>query len=314
MNDTLEKDGDRLEQKFWPELRDSFPNYETLWQLLVVPLRQPGSIQLREDVKPWQEEMCMAHYSVFRHFAAARRLRAEETFAFFEAEEIFFHLGAATEMVERFILSVVRTWGEIETDKLVPKLDKNEYRERTRRYWKRGYKKAFRKFRKTGRSVWITLHDRGKIAKTFFCKICEHAKGDYKKWKTAADYIRTYRNAIAHNPRLVYHERVDRRLKVPKQDKLNEYARWSDLVYRRRDEDLIDLDRLIESCQTDLEHATNTLWAHLIEALPTLLPKDEHQPVESAQPVIATSDLVTRDRPDRFTSASGTSSALDRGY
>src|ERR1700733_492756 len=49
---SLSKNGDAIEQEWWPKLQPYISKYETLWQMHVEPLRRRDSIYFRRRDKP----------------------------------------------------------------------------------------------------------------------------------------------------------------------------------------------------------------------------------------------------------------------
>src|SRR5947199_2656826 len=57
--------GDAVERSTWPTMKSYISKYETLWQMHVEPLRNPGSIALRRGIDPDFEVFAMNHYSTY---------------------------------------------------------------------------------------------------------------------------------------------------------------------------------------------------------------------------------------------------------
>ena len=113
----LSKHGDTHEREYWRHLSSRFPTYELLWRQFVVPLtyrvvpavsiRDRVWIRLRADVKPMDERIAMAHYSVFYFTGRAfHRLREHEEDSLKYPEDIFFLLVSAQENLKRFLKDV----------------------------------------------------------------------------------------------------------------------------------------------------------------------------------------------------------------
>ncbi len=108
MSYTLLEHGGPFEQQHWGLLEETWSNYQVLWCEFIVPLtRRPEDIGLRADTHPLLEQMCMAHYSIFCHLVRAHLLLPSLAQAGDPArteDEVFFHMSAATEMVDRFLV------------------------------------------------------------------------------------------------------------------------------------------------------------------------------------------------------------------
>jgi hypothetical protein len=77
MPKSLTDDGDVLERGTWPTMQAYISKYEILWQMHVEPLRDPGSIDLRDGIDPDFELFAMNHVAhwlvVFSGACAGRR-------------------------------------------------------------------------------------------------------------------------------------------------------------------------------------------------------------------------------------------------
>jgi hypothetical protein len=109
--------GDRHERDFWPLLSNRFPSYELLWRQFVVPrthrvdptvlINDEAWIRLRDDVSAKDEQIAMAHYSVFYFTGrAVKRLSVEEDHSLEHPEDIFFLLNAASESLNKFLSGI----------------------------------------------------------------------------------------------------------------------------------------------------------------------------------------------------------------
>ena len=281
--------GDYFERLYWPSLCKSFPNYETLWQEFVVPLtRRPHSITLRQNIDEVLEDMCMAHYSVFYHLGRARELSTVDGLLFAHPEDVFFHLSAATEMVNRFLWATAKISDQVgDHGSLIAEYSEQQFKKKAAQAWE-GYKQDFCKLMERGKSVSFPLNDVGQIARGF----CEH-KGDalsqsYKTWSEKARRVREYRNSFAHNPLLA--RLLDaNRASVPREP--SRFYRWSHVIYpdgqdistlreherKAFGEKFVDLGKLVEECQQGLEQATNALWDLVIESFRYLSTEPNYQ-------------------------------------
>jgi|GEM_PF-6973359 len=291
MSYTLITHGDRYEQRYWPELSATFPNYEIFWQRYIVPLTRretDGSIHLRTDIDPLLEELSMAHYSAFYHLGVARELRKPEFF-----EDIFFHLSAATEMVENLVLSIAKVCARSGGPPVATQLDEAGIHDRVQDYWKGDYSGHFDRFLETGRSVNYSFHQIEEVAQIVFSQLGNQADKDYRAWCTIKNKIRHYRNSLAHYPRLGHFSDPSTGIRVvPTEDKLSNYKLWSSVLYKPNPNDFIKLEDLVAKYQADLEGNTNSLWDHLLNFLDTLSATDEYQ-----QMTITNGEPLPQDHP-----------------
>jgi hypothetical protein len=278
MDYTLNDHGDLYERRFWSTLSASFPNYEILWQQFIVPLTgrdSDGSTKLRSDIDPLLEELAMAHYSVFFHLGVSRDLHISGSEFF---EDIFFHLSAATEMVEQLILSIAKLLERIKGRPVTTQIDEEEAHQHVQNYWKKSYKKDYNRFLKTGRAVSYSFHQIDKVAGSLCSYLGEQARKDYDAWSTLKNKIRHYRNTLAHNPRLGHFLDPSAELRVvPKEDKLSDFRLWSSLPDKPDPGNFINLEDLVAEYQTDLEKRTDSLWVHLLNLLSEITATDEYQ-------------------------------------
>jgi hypothetical protein len=106
-NRTLLTDGDALERSTWTSVRDLFPHYEEFWQVHLLPLRGPMSIQPRRGIDEDFEFLAMFHYSTYVNVQRAiEKSRNAEDGGFRFPDEVYLRLYAAAELgfkvVEQF--------------------------------------------------------------------------------------------------------------------------------------------------------------------------------------------------------------------
>jgi hypothetical protein len=98
MPKSLTDDGDVLERGTWPIMQAYISKYEVLWQMHVEPLRNPGSIHLREGIDPDFELFAMNHYSAYVNLVRAREKIEEKSDDLGFAEEIWAQLQRTVEL------------------------------------------------------------------------------------------------------------------------------------------------------------------------------------------------------------------------
>jgi hypothetical protein len=98
-NRTLLTDGDALERSTWMSVRDLFPHYEEFWQMHLLALRAPGSIQPRRGIDEDFEFLAMFHYSTYVNLQRAiEKSQNADDGAFRFPDEVYLRLYAAAEL------------------------------------------------------------------------------------------------------------------------------------------------------------------------------------------------------------------------
>jgi hypothetical protein len=108
----LDRDGDRIEKRWWPYIKAGFPQYQDLWSQHVVPLTgRPEYLYVRESIPPPLAKLATVSYSVFVHLAGCHQqldpsFRHSDLFAT-EGVYIFYsRLYSAQQALRRFITEV----------------------------------------------------------------------------------------------------------------------------------------------------------------------------------------------------------------
>jgi len=308
VNYTLAQDGDDLERRFWRLLSDHWPNYEVLWQLFIAPMTMRvydrRNVALRAGIDSCLEQMCMAHYSIFYHLASAHELlfrRQREAELPQHYDDIFFHMSAATEMVERFLLSLCKLQWRIERQQPPDPFTVEEVVERAKEFHGKDYRKEYERHLQQGRSVNIRLHAvRDLIEPVLVRSDAQHIAA--KLWRTA-NCVRSYRNVLAHNPlipKLIGQGNV---VYLPKEKKLSDYDLWSTASSGRRVEsDYVAGPTLVSGLLGEFEGQLDELWLKLIPVLMEWRKTGEYSSMEPPmdRPHAAIRSNVRRDlRPPR---------------
>lgn len=321
MSWTLLEHGDGFERQHWPLLRDRWPNYEVLWREFIVPLTgRPRDIRLRTGAAPLLEEMCMAHYSIFRHLIRAHLLseslekpgnlpRTED--------EVFFHMSAATEMADRFLVILWKIHRKVEGRALPEPFSLDELLQRASEFYHTRYAKAHRRYLDTGRSVGLQLHHMRQLGLALVSVAgAEDPANDV--WRMADD-IRRYRNFLTHNP--LVPKLIDKNgvVLLPKLPKLKEYDLWSSaFLSETASSDYVPACKIVRHNLHTFESRLNQLWTPIIELLEGMSAADayaEMLPPEPEAPTVTVPDSA-RTTPPRDSSSvrtgtlpSGTASA-----
>jgi hypothetical protein len=280
MSYPLQQYGDDFEKKFYPYLHKGFPNYEVLWRRFIVPLTRreiDGSLQLKPGIDSLIEEMCMAHYSIYYHLGVAYERYNEPKLIYWE--DVFFHLGTATEMVERFLFALAKIYEKVQKKDLLIRLTEEKYN-KTVKYREVNYRNQFQKFQERGELTSVILHKMKEVIDRLCTELkskeVDEARGDFYR---LIEEIRKYRNTFTHNPRLARLLSVNRKEMIPKKEFLERYSLWSQVTGSTPPNltDFTEVENLIVDYQTGLELAINTLWSHLIKLLDTLATTSQYQ-------------------------------------
>jgi hypothetical protein len=273
MNYSLAEDGDALEKQSWAALKERWPNYEVLWQQFIVPatmrVHNRTDVMLRPGTDQRLEEMCMAHYSVFYHLAHAHQLvgqHGRKTKLPHHYDDMFFHMSAATEMVERFLLALRHIQCAVEGLWPAAPLPEEEIVQKAKAFYEKQYHIDYNRLLQQGRSVSIVLHTlRSVIKPVVVASKTEDIAA--KLWRTA-DRIREYRNVLAHNPlapMLIARQGV---FYLPKPSKLKQYDLWSEALFGEDVEaDYIAGATFVRELLEEFESGLNELWGNLIALL-----------------------------------------------
>lgn len=307
----LSENGDDFEKIFWPILCQDFPNYEILWNNFIIPLTQRGTsggIHLKPDLNPILESIAMAHYSTFYHLGMAASLQRQ---GFPHSEDILFHLSASSEMVDRFLLTLVKLDSVVSGRKLPDPLQEEKVVELVQDYLEKKYHKYYKRFLNKGQSVHILLHNVDELSEGFCRGLGVQALKDYKEWCKVVNQVRHYRNTLTHNPRLGMLVADGDIFYVPKEIKLSEYEYWSSVYKRSNSSDFVPLTDLLSSFSTRLVSKTNMLWNHLIAFLSEVSTTESYKNLTNEQVDDATGiTILDVDKPEEQsntpTSASGT--------
>jgi hypothetical protein len=273
VNYTLAKDGDDLERQFWSELRDRWPNYEILWQHFVAPMTMRvvnrGDVRLRPGMDCRLEEMCMAHYYVFYHLAQTHELvvkHGREARWPHYYDDIFFHMSAATEMAERFLLALRKVQSHVEGLEPLGRLNADQVIEAATHFYEEQYHSDYARLLDQGRSVNMVLHTREELIRPVLVRSgAEDIATDL--WKTAND-IREYRNVLTHNPHMPMLVGEQEVFLLPKRKRPSQYRLWSAAFFGdNAEDDYVAGPTLVEELLEEFETRLNALWGRLIPLL-----------------------------------------------
>ena len=281
----LKDHGSPWEKEWCFTVCKNFINYETFWQKFIASdlTNRPNNIGLKNNLDPIIEEMVMSHYSVFIHIAKSHWLFSkykEESENNDESKkylielysDIFFHLGATTEMAERFVFNIWEIGVKIgEISDLEPIEISDYLLNLFKKYFNsKNYKKYFDRYLETGQSIIYPLHSIRDIQNS----LGKYLKNDQAWGKTINKFymisdqkIRRYRNFLTHNP-IIGSIKNDDKIYLPKHNKLSDYRYWSSILYKPESFDhFILVDDLIEKLISDIEKSLDSLWIKLINIM-----------------------------------------------
>jgi hypothetical protein len=216
-NSTLLLDGDALEQRTWPVLRDYFPHYEVFWRMHLLPLRSDGSINVRRGIDEDFEFLAMFHYTAYENLAQAfEKIKKVNGSRFFPGE-IYTNLYGANELATK----AIEKWCVIyqECEKKEPRVDTSRFEELRERF-------------------------------------------------------RKYRNRIHEQlPAVVVGEHSTL---IPRPEKIDQYARWSDVMYNSKPEDFVEIEVQVNNDFLALCSALESAWKRLCDLSVGLLENREY--------------------------------------
>lgn len=314
MGYTIQKDGDYYEVRYWPFLKNIFPNYETFWKHYIVPLtrRAEGKgIHLKPNIDPLLESMAMSHYSIYYHLGVSLELQSKLVMEF--PEEIFYHISASSEMVERFVLIMAKLLSECKDVNLIDPITEEDFQVIVDEYWTKTYKTHFDRFQLKGQSINITLQNFDDIFHSFWEELGEQAENEYKSWRKVVTEIRHYRNVLSHNPKLGTLHFDDGFSYVPIESKLHKYELWSSIFQATNKSDFIQLRNLLSEFQSQFIDITNNLWTHTIDFFEEISKSDAYISLagngeDNKNGTVAIIDPDNTQETTHFTMTSGSSS------
>ena len=105
--------GDVLERGTWPTMQAHISKYEILWQMHVEPLRNPGSIDLRDGIDPDFELFAMNHYSAYVNLVRALEKIEVKSDDLGFAEEIWAQLQRSVEVAIKQADAFANIYGDV---------------------------------------------------------------------------------------------------------------------------------------------------------------------------------------------------------
>ena len=269
----LMQNGDIFEISYWPFFKDTFPNYEILWSLYIVPLtgrvKDPRNVQFREKIDPLIEEISMTHYTIFRSLCFIydeKKQPGNESL-----RNIYYHFGLIIEMIETLIMKIYHLKVKVELiseNKFEP-LKEDEIISQVKTYANKYYKKQHEEFIKEGRPVIFYLHTPRDLLKEIITDESLLAKA-----KEYFNEIKNYRNAFIHTPlpgtlfTINPLNKSQIRFAI-KKDRIKKYKLWTDIThtFSINIDDFIVEEQLIETDFYKTQEILNEIWEFLIKEL-----------------------------------------------
>jgi hypothetical protein len=256
MQYTIGKDGSSLERRFWCRyFKKRFPNYEVFWQQFVVPLTcRPHSRNLCKNIDPKQEQVAMAHYSVFHHLAGAYQFLKKVDIGVPRDSNtlyppVLFHMAAAVDRVYELCLAILILRNRLDLSE--HKMDEEGVIKKAKKYFREHYDRDFR----TG---WVDKHKPIAVRLHYREKALQHLKLDEAKdFLDVSNPIRELRNIVAHRPYALFMPGTSQ---IPKRKKLEDYRLRTDILYKRDEDDFEEMDVQLWRYLDQLTEAINTLW------------------------------------------------------
>ncbi len=280
----LERDGDPHEYFYASYILDHFPRYEVFWENFIVPWTNreflprtdPRWVQFKLNIPQFIEEICMAHYSVFRSlafFVIERAKHEDERNEYLRSSYV--HFGHAIEMA--YLVAVKIQIAQRETLLIsAPLFEKKKTAEMVNKFnefLQNEYEGRFKDYELKQIPVMHTVHG----TRHFLNELIT----DGKTRKILRDYfssVQEYRNKFAHSPLPGTLFRIDpatgQRIKLAiKKGRLNRYSLWTDIIHSstHKFDDFLPEDELLEQEFLELKKALNKLWEFYIKAMSQVL-------------------------------------------
>ena len=265
--------GDLYEKRFWPLLREAFPNYEVFWGNVIWDFTQreqlSGTELERLQLVSWLPReiqiLCQCHYTVFRSLSyigvtkdLARYAQQvpEDLYIVLENERmknIYAHFGVIQDMANR-ITSLLVSIGEALAGKPPKPKTLDELQKDLAVWYDKRYEKAFDRFVKFHRPASFQVHGRGQ-------DLSQIAPDMVKRYIDLFDErLSRYRNLL-HNANM---GRVisEGQFWVPKPEFIEELSLWSDMMtaFSKNPEKFESLDSAFQADFLQALGFLNDLW------------------------------------------------------
>jgi len=273
----LKTDGDIEEQQFSEQILDEFPNYEFFWDRFItpwtnrdlLPRTHPMWLQFRNNVPQFIEELCMAHYSVFRDltfFVKETRMYGNESL-----RTIYVHFGHAIEMAYLLAVKIliIRRETKLSTDILFAMEDEKSLLKKFKDFIKCEYEQKFQDYEFKQIPIIYTVSG----TRRFLKNIVKNKKTLESLTKYFGS-LQDYRNRFIHSPLPGTLFFVDTRSGTTtkmaiKKDRLDKYRLWTDITHntQHNPDDFIPEIALVFEEFKALKQNLNVLWQYYIQEL-----------------------------------------------
>jgi hypothetical protein len=284
-------DGDWYERSYVDLIRRVFPNCETFWQYVVVPLTNRIVSEITdpsERIRPRQgtsddlQDIASFHYSMFLHFAYAYdHIR---TFRLCSFEDFYVHLGSACDLAEETVLRIHLVILECrgQYSETLQKLSKEAFLEIAAAWYEEHYSDVYENYIKKGKPPPMKLPGRRNVLDEYFGK-----SEPWMEYKRYSQKIREHRNVIVHDAKIgklgVHPAMHDpSHMIVPKKERIRDYKTWRSVFAAQQDPKKMKRDfiSMADQMHLDIQNLGATLsnlWETPISDLKGLLFNDRNQ-------------------------------------
>lgn len=275
------------ERAFGSHLSIHFPNSEYYWKHFIVPgtnriatAERNGRdlAGVRDGVSQDIRDIGSFHYSIFLNLVYAGQFLTSNPEMVFEY--FYIHLAITCDLVEEFLQRVHFLVLECMEKKcrVSTMLTKEEFLTYAGEWYDEKYEQLFEHYFSKGKKCSINIPSIHHILKEYFGTFAP-----WKKFKTLALQIRTYRNAIVHHHKLALPLDASGFRYIPRHDKLNQYKKWSEVERAMEYPNLVETDfirgdKLMRSHLVDFQTTLNQLWQKPIADM-TVLPYENKNPI-----------------------------------
>jgi hypothetical protein len=279
-------DGDGYEKLFWSLFNDKFPNPETFWRYLLVPLTKriiPGvkdpkeRLRFREGVSEDLKDIATFQYCMFLNLIYSHdHLR---NFRLSSFEDFYLHLGSACDLAEDCLLKLYMVSLECKggKSKVLEKLTKEEFLNLAETWYKEHYSEVYENYLMKGKPPPIRLPKRQDVLREYFAD-----SEEVKEYSRHTQKLREYRNILTHYVQIAKIVIKEDITLVPKKEKIQSYKKWSEVFKAQEDvarlkRDFIEMKEQMVSDIWTLEIILNKLWLKPIKDLRKFFYEDKNE-------------------------------------
>jgi hypothetical protein len=264
----LSTDGDSHEQQYCVATNTYFPNYETFWRDIVVPMTRRIELPLGSQSRHEQREgiaqnlwrVSYLHYTAFQHLTYAYDHLALPLSSSFN--DFYTHLGSVCDLAEDFLLAAYMTIQECREQpiRLMQQMTEAEFLEIAQDWYKKRYPTFYTHYLSKGKAAPIRLPQREMILGGYFGQKGEAWLG----YQRLTGEIRKYRNRVVHDVAIgtILYGKF---FLVPKKDVIDKYPDLNAVRLAMQDAKRLNKDFVVREEQMrgdlrDLQVQLNLLW------------------------------------------------------